>query len=140
MSIYRCSICGYIYADKKEPCECPFCRTRDAFDEIKKEKITYEFIKDAWERQVAWMNATQYQDRIMLNPDEKVLQGLAKTMIDYLLDDKQAYCPCRILTGKEPADRKIICPCYFYMGEIELQQRCHCSLYITQKYLDSNKK
>ena len=51
----------------------------------------------------------------------------------FLLDGKQAYCPCRILTGNELADKKVICPCYFYMGEVELQGHCHCSLYMVKK-------
>jgi len=133
MKIYRCNICGYIYKDKESPCECPFCRNKNVFNEIDEKNIDYNFLKDSWERQVRWMNASFYQIKIKLNPDEDVLKDLADGMIESLKNGKQAYCPCRVLTGKENADKKIICPCYFYMGEVEIQGKCHCSLYITDK-------
>lgn len=139
MKIFRCSVCGYIYRDKNEPCECPFCHNQKVFDEISLEKINFEFFKDTWERQVIWMNTTKYQNEIMLNPDEEDLKGLAEAMEKYLKDGKQAYCPCRVLSGNEEVDRKIICPCYFYMGEVELQGRCQCSLYVTPKWIEENK-
>ncbi len=130
--IYRCSVCGYIYRDKNAPCECPFCHNKGVFEEIPEDKINFEFFKDAWTKQVNWMNSTKYQDEIMLNPDEKILKDLAETMGKYLKDNKQAYCPCRLLSGDKEADRKIICPCYLYMGEIETQGKCHCSLYLVK--------
>jgi len=133
MKIYRCAICGYIYKDKNAPCECPFCRNSECFDEVKEKHIDFSFFKDAWERQVRWMNATHYQIKIKLNTDETILKDLADAMKEYLLHKGQAYCPCRVLTGKAGADRKIICPCYFYMGEVELQGRCHCSLFLLEK-------
>jgi len=137
--IYHCNVCGYIYQDNEPPHECPFCRNRGVFDQIKINKIDFAFLKKAWQKQVAWMNSTKYQIEIQLNPDDKVLQGLAETMIKSLQEGKQAYCPCRILTGNQLADLKIVCPCYFYMGEVEIWGRCHCSLYVTKKWLDENK-
>ncbi len=133
--IHRCTVCGYIYKDGEAPLECPICQNKGTFEDVKPEKVDYDFFKDCWTRQVKWMNATKYQNEIMLNPDENVLKQLAEAEKKFLLEGKQAYCPCRILTGKELADRKIICPCYFYMGEIELQGRCHCSLYVTPKWV-----
>lgn len=131
--IYRCKVCGYVFKGDKEPAECPICQNSNVFEEIPVEKINYEFFIDAWSRQVKWMNATKYQNEIMLNPDETVLKTLAEAEGDFLKTGKQAYCPCRILSGNELADRKIICPCYFYMGEVELQGHCHCSLYLVKK-------
>lgn len=139
MKIYRCSTCGYIYHDKNAPCECPFCRSKGVFTEIPEKNLNFEFFKDTWERQVRWMNSTKYQDEIKLNPDEKALKGLAEAMAKSLKEGKQCYCPCRVLTGKEAADLKIVCPCYLYMGEVELQGRCHCSLYVTEKWVEENK-
>ncbi|MFC1598894.1 ferredoxin-thioredoxin reductase catalytic domain-containing protein [Patescibacteria group bacterium] len=130
MKIYRCAVCGYIYQNAQAPCECPFCRNKNIFDEIPLNQVDFEFFKNAWSRQVSWMNNTKYQIEIQLNPDESVLKDLAQAMGNFLKDGKQAYCPCRVLTGNELADKKIICPCYFYMGEIELEGKCHCSLYI----------
>jgi ferredoxin-thioredoxin reductase catalytic subunit len=134
MKIYRCKVCGYIHRGD-EPAECPICQQTKCFEEIPENKINYEFFKDAWSRQVKWMNATKYQNEIELNPDEEVLKMLAESEGKSLLSGKQPYCPCRIHTGNEMADQKIVCPCYFYMGEVELQGHCHCSL-----YLDKNKK
>lgn len=140
MKIYRCSVCGYIYRDEEAPCECPFCRNSNVFEEIPLEKVNFSFFKDSWTRQVTWMNTTKYQDEIKLNPDESALKVLAQGMEKYLKEGKQSYCPCRVVSGKELADKKIICPCYLYMGEIEIWGRCHCSLYVTDKWLKENKK
>ena len=129
MEIYRCNICGYIYKDKQEPRECPFCRNANVFEAVKEENIDFAFFKDCWERQVRWMNATFYQIKIKLNSNEDVLKELAEGMKKNLLKKDQAYCPCRALTGKINADKKVICPCYFYMGEIEVQGYCHCTLF-----------
>jgi len=133
MKIFRCNICGYIYQDKEAPCECPFCRNQKVFDQIELANVNYNFLKDAWDKQVKWMNNTKYQIEIKLNPDEEVLRGLAEAMIKNLNQGKQAYCPCRVLSGNELADKKIICPCYFYMGEVEINKKCHCSLYIAKE-------
>jgi ferredoxin-thioredoxin reductase catalytic subunit/rubredoxin len=139
MEIHRCSVCGYLYRAEEAPAECPFCHNKGVFDQIPENKINYDFFKDTWQRQVKWMNATKYQNEIRLNPDENVLKQLADNEGKKLLEGKQAYCPCRLLTGNEWADRKIICPCYLYMGEIELQGHCHCSLYVTDKWIEENK-
>lgn len=133
MKIHRCTICGYIYKDGEAPAECPFCHNKNCFEDIPEKRVNFKFFKDAWSRQVKWMNATKYQNEIMLNPDEEVLKQLAEGEKKLLLEGKQAYCPCRILTGNEFADRKIICPCYLYMGEVELQGHCHCNLYLVKK-------
>jgi ferredoxin-thioredoxin reductase catalytic subunit len=107
------------------------------FEEISPDRINYEFFKESWQKQVDWMNATLYQDKIMLNPKEDVLKDLAQTMGEFLLSEKrgQAYCPCRILSPNSAANRKIICPCYFYMGEIEMMGRCHCSLFVKEGFI-----
>jgi len=115
MPIYRCNVCGYIYRDKEAPCECPFCRNKNVFEEIPLDKVSFEFFKKTWALQVEWMNSTKYQNEIKLNPDENILQDLADGMIKFLKDGKQCYCPCRVLSGNEEADRKIICPCYLYI-------------------------
>lgn len=137
--IYRCTVCGYIYRDDEPPCECPFCHNEQVYEEISKEEINFDFFKDTWQRQVKWMNVTKYQDEIMLNPDGKVLKGLAEGMTKYLQEGKQCYCPCRVLSGNKEANRKIICPCYLYMGEIEIWGRCQCSLYVTSDWAKENK-
>jgi len=131
--VHRCSVCGYIYQDDEAPHECPICHNpQSVFEVISEKKLNYEFFKDTWARQVKWMNATKYQDEIMLNPKEETLKMLAEAEAKSLLDKKkgQAYCPCRILTRNKSADRKIICPCIFYPGEVEQMGRCHCSLYV----------
>ena len=138
--IYRCTVCGYIHQGKEAPAECPICRNKGIFENIPENNLNFEFFKDAWSRQVKWMNATKYQNEIRLNPDDQVLRDLAVTQEKYLKAGKQAYCPCRILTGNEAADQKIICPCYFYMGEIEIQGSCHCSLFVTPKWIEENGK
>jgi ferredoxin-thioredoxin reductase catalytic chain len=64
-----------------------------------------------------------------LNPDDKrlqvVIRGLARNMRKY----GEKYCPCRIRSGDNEADKKIICPCEFHRDEIEGEGSCHCSLY-----------
>jgi len=134
--VFRCQTCGYIYRDNEPPHECPFCHSpQSVFEEIPVQKINFDFFKDAWTRQVKWMNASKYQDEIQLNPDEKILKMLADGEGKNLLDEKkgQAYCPCRVLSGNKWGDRKIVCPCYFYMGEIEIDGQCHCLLYLKKQ-------
>jgi ferredoxin-thioredoxin reductase catalytic chain len=138
--IYRCKVCGYIYRDDEAPHECPLCHKRDIFEVIDEKKINYDFFIETWTKQVNWMNATKYQNEIKLNPNKDSLRGIAKAEGNSLKSGKQAYCPCRILSGNLEADRKIICPCCFYIGEVEMQGRCHCSLYVTPKWITENKK
>jgi len=139
-TIFKCSICGYIYKDEKAPKECPFCHNpAEVFFDVNPKMVDYEFIYDAWQKQVNWMNNTKYQDEIKLTDDEGVLKSLAEAEIKNLLKKGQAYCPCRVLSGNKEADRKIICPCYYYMGEIEIMGLCHCSLFLNNNKLTKKK-
>ncbi|MHC1755193.1 MAG: ferredoxin-thioredoxin reductase catalytic domain-containing protein [Methanosarcina sp.] len=37
---------------------------------------------------------------------------------------------CRILTNDEKENKKIICPCVFHEEGIELNEMCHCVLFL----------
>lgn len=140
-TIYKCSVCGYIYKDAKVPKECPYCHNADkVFYEVNEKMVDFEFFLDAWQKQVRWMNNTKYQYKIKLNEDENILKTLAEEEGKNLLTKGQAYCPCRMLENKAEPDRKVICPCVFYMGEVELQGHCHCHLYIREDLSVKNKK
>jgi ferredoxin-thioredoxin reductase catalytic chain len=64
------------------------------------------------------------------NPNESI----ANAIITGLLRNKEKkgdiYCPCRVVTGNKEKDAEIVCPCVYHRGEIELQDHCHCNLYV----------
>jgi ferredoxin-thioredoxin reductase catalytic chain len=64
------------------------------------------------------------------NPDAetvaRILEGLAKRRARF----GEAYCPCRIVTGKAENDKRIVCPCAMHEEEIARQGFCHCRLFV----------
>ena len=67
---------------------------------------------------------------IKINPNEKIVNNVIRRMIVIKKEKGENYCPCRITTGDKKKDKEIICPCVFHRGEIELQDGCHCSLFV----------
>ena len=67
------------------------------------------------------------------NPDEKVLETVLNGLAKREEKTGHRYCPCRLMTGNEEADRKIICPCEYHAEELEKQGVCHCQLFVTKR-------
>jgi ferredoxin-thioredoxin reductase catalytic subunit len=67
---------------------------------------------------------------INLNPNKKIVEGIAKGLLMNKKKHGEIYCPCRIVSGNKEKDKEIICPCVFHRGEIELQGQCHCRLFV----------
>ncbi len=65
-----------------------------------------------------------------LNPDEKMLEGTLKGLIENEKRYGKKYCPCRRVTGNKEEDKKIICPCIYHKKEIETQGHCLCRLFV----------
>ena len=70
------------------------------------------------------------ENRIKLNPDTRIADGVIKGLI--LNEEKHGkqYCPCRRVTGDKEKDKKIICPCVYHKEEIERDGQCHCRLFV----------
>lgn len=70
---------------------------------------------------------------IMLNPDERIVQGIIKGL--FMKEEKfgEKYCPCRVVGGNKEKDKEIICPCIFHMDEIKDMGHCHCNLFVKKK-------
>jgi ferredoxin-thioredoxin reductase catalytic subunit len=69
---------------------------------------------------------------IKINPDEKIIAGIIKGLLNNEEKHGGLYCPCRIVSGNKLKDKEIICPCVFHRGEIELQGFCHCRLFVKE--------
>ncbi len=67
---------------------------------------------------------------INLNPNKKIVEGIAKGLLMNKKKHGEAYCPCRIVTGNKEKDKEIICPCIFHLEEIKKQRHCHCNLFV----------
>ena len=80
-------------------------------------------------------SAEEYADsvEISLNPDEKTVDGVVQGLLKNKDKHGEIYCPCRRVTGNKEKDKEIICPCIFGRGEIELQNHCHCNLFVKKK-------
>jgi len=74
----------------------------------------------------------EYADKsgIHFNPNEKVVDGIIKSLLTRKEKMGDAYCPCRVPTGNVEKDKEIVCPCVFNRGEIGLQDHCHCNLFV----------
>lgn len=67
---------------------------------------------------------------INLNPNKKIVEGIAKGLLMNKKKHGEIYCPCRIVSGNKEKDKEIICPCIFHLEEIEKQGHCHCRLFV----------
>lgn len=63
-----------------------------------------------------------------INPDEEIVHRVIKGMVKRRADKGELYCPCRLMTGRLEADKKIICPCEFHEEEIAEKGICHCHI------------
>ena len=70
---------------------------------------------------------------ISLNLNEKIVDGIITGLLKNKEKHGEIYCPCRLVTGDKEKDKEIICPCVFGRGEIELQNHCHCNLFVKGK-------
>lgn len=77
----------------------------------------------------------EYADKagIVLQPDEKILNGVLQGLLKRKEKEGEIYCPCRVATGNKEKDKEIICPCVFHRGEIELQGHCKCNLFVAKE-------
>jgi len=65
----------------------------------------------------------------VLNEDIDRLNIVLKGLHNNAVKHGAAYCPCRIRTNDDEANKKIICPCAFHKDEIKQQGFCHCHLF-----------
>ena len=65
-----------------------------------------------------------------LNPDERVVAALIKGLVRRKTQFGDYYCPCRVVTGDEEADRRTVCPCETHPQEIAETGKCHCGLFV----------
>ncbi len=53
------------------------------------------------------------------------IEGLARNKIVH----GKRFCPCRIPSGDEEADKYYLCPCRDAASDIEAEGHCHCYLF-----------
>jgi ferredoxin-thioredoxin reductase catalytic subunit len=56
---------------------------------------------------------------------DSAIEGLARNKIIH----GKRFCPCRIPSGDEEADKNYLCPCRDALADIETAGHCHCYLY-----------
>ncbi|HJJ42764.1 MAG TPA: ferredoxin:thioredoxin reductase [Methanocorpusculum sp.] len=59
---------------------------------------------------------------------DSTIEGLARNRLIY----GKRFCPCRIPTGNEEADKIYLCPCRDSGSDIEKFGHCHCHLYFKE--------
>jgi ferredoxin-thioredoxin reductase catalytic chain len=67
---------------------------------------------------------------IKFNPNNKIVEGIIKSLIERRKKFGDFYCPCRVVTKNKAKDSEIVCPCVYHRGEIELQGHCLCNLFV----------
>lgn len=65
-----------------------------------------------------------------LNPNQKIVEGLVKALLENEKKYGARYCPCRRITGNVEEDKDKICPCVWHKKEIEEMGHCHCNLFV----------
>jgi ferredoxin-thioredoxin reductase catalytic subunit len=66
----------------------------------------------------------------LLQPDEKILDGILTGLLKREEKFGFRYCPCRIVTRDKEKDKKIICPCIYHKDEIKNDGHCKCRLFL----------
>lgn len=65
-----------------------------------------------------------------INPNQKLVEGLVKSLLEREKKFGFRYCPCRRITGNAKEDKKNICPCVYHLQEIEKDGHCLCGLFV----------
>jgi ferredoxin-thioredoxin reductase catalytic chain len=63
-----------------------------------------------------------------LNPNQKMLEGVIRGLLENEKKFGKRYCPCRV----EHND-KTVCPCVYHKDEIKEQGHCHCFLFTSKE-------
>ncbi|MFA5013788.1 MAG: ferredoxin-thioredoxin reductase catalytic domain-containing protein [Candidatus Paceibacterota bacterium] len=69
------------------------------------------------------------ENGLKLNPNPKIVEGVARALILKEETFGERYCPCRKLTNDKKADKRIICPCVYHLEEVEKDGHCYCNLF-----------
>jgi len=65
-----------------------------------------------------------------LNPNRKVVEMIARGLLENKEKYGARYCPCKRITGNPEDDKPKICPCFWHREEIERDSRCLCGLFV----------
>lgn len=65
------------------------------------------------------------KNKIKLNPDRKILNGVISGLMKNQESFGEVYCPCRPIRSAET-----ICPCAFHKKEIKETGHCLCRLFV----------
>ncbi|MGV8151808.1 MAG: ferredoxin-thioredoxin reductase catalytic domain-containing protein [Candidatus Nanoarchaeia archaeon] len=97
-----------------------------------KELITQQEIEkeiEIWSR-----FASQFPEKISLQPDQKRLELLARGVLTNQKNTGYKFCPCRIISKDMKEDIKLLCPCNFRLQNSWKEKgECWCGLFIKNK-------
>lgn len=70
------------------------------------------------------------KNKIRLNPEKKIVDGIIKGLERNKDKYGEPYCPCRPVSGDREKDKANICPCIYHKEEIKTMGHCHCMLFV----------
>jgi len=98
-----------------------------------------------FERTWKFVEKVNNQFGFVQNPNEEVNEGVAMGLARNKMIYGKRYCPCFMVEGETKEEQKAadnrICPCKpALQKEIPEQGYCHCGIFCTKEYADSQKK
>lgn len=134
--LWRCHVCNDVHLGVRGPEVCPTCGARNAFVKCTREEAL-KVIGDADssistpdEVIEVWTSFTDGKE-FRLCEDAKMVETLAKGVLENERNHGMKYCPCRITTGDFEKDLKLICPCNFPAQKTYRQDgECWCGLFV----------
>ena len=74
------------------------------------------------------------KNEFMLNPENKIVDGVAEGVLQNEKEYGLKLCPCRLRDGTYERDMELICPCNFKIHSTwQTQGRCWCGLFVKRK-------
>lgn len=82
------------------------------------------------EQMIKWFDNYAKENGFKLNPDNKIVEGLMKGLLENEKKHGKKYCPCRRVVGKPEEDDLKVCPCHWHKEEIKRDGHCLCLLFV----------
>ncbi len=77
-----------------------------------------------------WSTDYAQKSGFRINPNEKIVFGIMRGLLENEKKHGKKICPCRRFTGNEETDAKNVCPCFYHKDEIEADGHCLCNLFV----------
>jgi thioredoxin 1 len=102
---------------------------REILDEMLK-KISEKEELEEIEKTIKIYQEYTKKNGFKLNPEEKIVKQIIKSLLKNEKKYGAKYCPCRKISGDKKEDELKICPCFWHKKEIEKEGQCLCGLFV----------